>query len=215
MILAAQTVAGRAAAGRQRSRFISMSDVRIVSRIGGPVRIGLANETPVFRFGRALPNGSRSRERMMLVSASVLLLAAGSPQMATDITPGSLATRPNIVNLGERVYDWNRQQSRGCRGRASPTARRTAAPAASRRSPAARTTRSRLRVRPDRKTVHAAFSDEQSRRQRGTSSSGCARNGHSPSFASTSISGLGTGSPGRMTGSRSTTRSATRWNRAT
>ena len=52
----------------------------------------------------------------MLVSASVLLLAAGSPQMATDITPGSLATRPNIVNLGERVYDWNRQQSRGMSG---------------------------------------------------------------------------------------------------
>lgn len=49
----------------------------------------------------------------MFVSASVLLFAAGSPVGAADITPLSLATRPNVVNLGEMFYDWNRQQSRG------------------------------------------------------------------------------------------------------
>lgn len=52
----------------------------------------------------------------MLFSASVLLLAAGSPVGAADITPLSLATRPNVVNLGEMIYDWNRQQSRGLSG---------------------------------------------------------------------------------------------------
>ncbi len=51
----------------------------------------------------------------MLVSASILMLAAGSP-MATDITPVSLASVPVTVNLGDATYDWSRQQSRGLSG---------------------------------------------------------------------------------------------------
>jgi len=51
----------------------------------------------------------------MLLSASVLMLAAGSP-MATDITPVSLASVPVTINLGDATYDWSRQQSRGLSG---------------------------------------------------------------------------------------------------
>lgn len=51
----------------------------------------------------------------MLLSASVLLLAGGSP-MATDITPFSLSTLPHVVDLGDARYDWNLQQSRGLSG---------------------------------------------------------------------------------------------------
>lgn len=52
----------------------------------------------------------------MLLSASALLLATASPQAATDITPFSLATRPQIVDLGDTIYDWDRQQVRRAPG---------------------------------------------------------------------------------------------------
>lgn len=56
----------------------------------------------------------------MLLSASILLLAAGSPAagspVATEITPISLATAPVTVDLGDATYDWSLQQSRGLSG---------------------------------------------------------------------------------------------------
>lgn len=52
----------------------------------------------------------------MLLSASALLLAATSPQVAADITPFSLATRPHIVALTDGEYDWDRQQVRRAPG---------------------------------------------------------------------------------------------------
>lgn len=51
----------------------------------------------------------------MLLSASVLLLAAGSPA-AGDVTPVSLSTLPVTVDLGDATYDWGRQQRRGLSG---------------------------------------------------------------------------------------------------
>lgn len=51
----------------------------------------------------------------MLLSASMLLLTAGSPG-AAGITPVSLSTQPTTVNLGDATYDWSRQQSRGLPG---------------------------------------------------------------------------------------------------
>lgn len=51
----------------------------------------------------------------MFLSASVLLLAAASPQ-AVDITPVSLATRPPVVDLEGTPYDWLLQQRNGASG---------------------------------------------------------------------------------------------------
>lgn len=46
----------------------------------------------------------------MLLSASVLLLSAATPQIATDIVPTDLGTRPHIVELTRDPYDWSLQQ---------------------------------------------------------------------------------------------------------
>lgn len=42
----------------------------------------------------------------MLLSASLLLLTAASPQAATDIVPVSLGTQPHVVELLVEDYDW-------------------------------------------------------------------------------------------------------------
>jgi hypothetical protein len=52
----------------------------------------------------------------MTLSASVLLLTAVSPQVATDITPVSLATRPHVLELIDKPYDWTLQLRRGASG---------------------------------------------------------------------------------------------------
>ncbi len=48
----------------------------------------------------------------MLLSASLLLLSAATPQAAVDIVPAALGTRPHIVRLAEEPYDWSLQQGR-------------------------------------------------------------------------------------------------------
>jgi hypothetical protein len=47
----------------------------------------------------------------MLLSASLLLLTATSPQVATDIVPVSLGTLPNVVEIVSDEYDWKIQRS--------------------------------------------------------------------------------------------------------
>ena len=48
----------------------------------------------------------------MLLSASLLLLSTTAPQMAPDIVPADLGTRPHIVELSKDPYDWALQSSR-------------------------------------------------------------------------------------------------------
>ncbi len=48
----------------------------------------------------------------MLTSASALLLTAISGTGPADITPASLAVRPQLVDLGNGTYDWALQQRR-------------------------------------------------------------------------------------------------------
>lgn len=51
----------------------------------------------------------------MIISASALLLTAIAPTAATDITPSSLAVRPDVVELADVPYDWTLQQGRGAK----------------------------------------------------------------------------------------------------
>ena len=46
----------------------------------------------------------------MLLSATLLLLTAASPQAATDIVPVSLGTLPDIVQIASEEYDFKLQR---------------------------------------------------------------------------------------------------------
>ena len=52
----------------------------------------------------------------LLISASALLFTAIPAPLPTDITPSSLAIRPNAVERTGGPYDWTLQQMRGTGG---------------------------------------------------------------------------------------------------